>query len=133
MRGSIEVLTGRQAEEKITNWVAPNDKTGEFKRGQSQFRNFIKKGGEFPPEAGRYHLYVRLPLHLIHPLLTTALGLLCLPMGAPNTHSPPAERPRRYHPLYERALAHARKGMEVCDTRGQRCPRCECDCGSAWK
>ena len=24
----------------------------------SQFRNFVKKGGEFPPEAGRYHLYV---------------------------------------------------------------------------
>jgi len=46
------------AEDKITNWVAPGDKTGEFKRGQSQFRNFIKKGGEFPPEKGRYHLYV---------------------------------------------------------------------------
>ncbi|RAL65781.1 hypothetical protein DID88_005446 [Monilinia fructigena] len=46
------------AEQKITNWVAPDDKTGEFKRGQSQFRNFIKKGGEFPPEKGRYHLYV---------------------------------------------------------------------------
>lgn len=45
--------------EKITNWVAPNDKSGEFKRGQSQFRNFIKKGGEFPPEKNRYHLYVR--------------------------------------------------------------------------
>jgi glutathionyl-hydroquinone reductase len=47
-----------QIEEKITNWVAPDDKTGEFKRGQSQFRNWIKKGGEFPPEKGRYHLYV---------------------------------------------------------------------------
>ncbi|KAA8570690.1 hypothetical protein EYC84_000088 [Monilinia fructicola] len=47
-----------EAEQKITNWVAPNDKSGEFKRGQSQFRNFIKKGGEFPPEKGRYHLYV---------------------------------------------------------------------------
>lgn len=47
-----------QAADKITNWVAPNDKTGEFKRGQSQFRNFVQKGGEFPPEAGRYHLYV---------------------------------------------------------------------------
>lgn len=45
-------------EGKITNWVAPGDKSGEFKRGQSQFRNWIKKGGEFPPEAGRYHLYV---------------------------------------------------------------------------
>jgi putative glutathione S-transferase len=45
-------------EGNITDWVAKNDKTGEFKRGQSQFRNFIKKGGEFPPEKGRYHLYV---------------------------------------------------------------------------
>ncbi|TVY30260.1 Glutathione S-transferase omega-like [Lachnellula hyalina] len=48
----------KMAEDKITNWVAPNDKSGEFKRGQSQFRNFIKKGGEFPPEKGRYHLYI---------------------------------------------------------------------------
>ncbi|KUJ16386.1 putative glutathione S-transferase omega-like 2 [Mollisia scopiformis] len=49
---------GKMPEDKITSWVAPNDKTGEFKRGQSQFRNWIKKGGEFPPEKGRYHLYV---------------------------------------------------------------------------
>ncbi|KAJ5050419.1 uncharacterized protein L3040_002302 [Drepanopeziza brunnea f. sp. 'multigermtubi'] len=48
------------AADKITNWVAPNDESGEFKRGQSQFRNFVRKGKgeEFPPEAGRYHLYV---------------------------------------------------------------------------
>ncbi|CAL3971419.1 unnamed protein product [Diplocarpon coronariae] len=46
------------AADKITNWVAPNDKSGEFKRSNSQFRNWIKKGGEFPPESGRYHLYV---------------------------------------------------------------------------
>ncbi|KAH9218064.1 putative glutathione S-transferase omega-like 2 [Leptodontidium sp. 2 PMI_412] len=52
-RGSVKM-----AADKITNWVAPGDKSGEFKRGQSQFRNFIKKGGEFPPEKGRYHLYV---------------------------------------------------------------------------
>ncbi|KAL9639572.1 MAG: hypothetical protein Q9164_000849 [Protoblastenia rupestris] len=41
----------------ITNWA---DKSGEFKRGQSQFRNWISKkaGSEFPPEKGRYHLYV---------------------------------------------------------------------------
>lgn len=45
---------------KITDWVPPHDKTGEFKRGQSQFRNFISRenGAEFPPEKGRYHLYV---------------------------------------------------------------------------
>jgi glutathionyl-hydroquinone reductase len=40
--------------------VADDDKTGEFKRGQSAFRDFIskEKGAEFPPEKGRYHLYV---------------------------------------------------------------------------
>lgn len=47
-------------EHKITDWVDPKDQTGEFKRGQSSFRNFISKepGSEFPPEKGRYHLYV---------------------------------------------------------------------------
>jgi len=32
--------------------------TGEFKRVESGFRSFIKKGGEFEPESGRYHLYI---------------------------------------------------------------------------
>jgi hypothetical protein len=59
-----QLTMSSQAEDKITNWVTPNDKTGEFKRGQSQFRNFIKKGGEFPPEKGRYHLYVCLQFQL---------------------------------------------------------------------
>jgi glutathionyl-hydroquinone reductase len=47
-------------ESKITDWVNPNDKSGEFKRGQSAFRNFVsrKPGAEFPPEKDRYHLYV---------------------------------------------------------------------------
>lgn len=45
---------------KITDWVSPSSKTGEFKRQQSSFRNFISSapGSRFPPEAGRYHLYV---------------------------------------------------------------------------
>ncbi|KAK4165259.1 putative glutathione transferase omega [Cladorrhinum sp. PSN259] len=44
----------------ITHWVKPNDPSGEFKRQQSSFRNFISKkpGAEFPPEKGRYHLYI---------------------------------------------------------------------------
>ncbi|MCJ1394239.1 S-glutathionyl-(chloro)hydroquinone reductase [Xylographa bjoerkii] len=43
---------------KITSWA--DSKSGEFKRGQSAFRNFVSKkpGAEFPPEKGRYHLYV---------------------------------------------------------------------------
>jgi hypothetical protein len=34
--------------------------TGEFKRPAAQFRNFISsdRGSQFPPEKGRYHLYV---------------------------------------------------------------------------
>ncbi|KAL2349744.1 fructose-bisphosphate aldolase [Cryomyces antarcticus] len=44
----------------ILNWVDPNDKSGEFKRQQSTFRDWISKdpGAEFPAEKGRYHLYV---------------------------------------------------------------------------
>jgi hypothetical protein len=35
-------------------------KDGEFKRTESQFRSFVSRepGADFPPEAGRYHLYV---------------------------------------------------------------------------
>jgi len=45
---------------RITDWVKPGDKSGEFKRQASAFRNWIenKPGAEFPPEKGRYHLYV---------------------------------------------------------------------------
>ncbi|KAJ5321263.1 hypothetical protein N7476_004265 [Penicillium atrosanguineum] len=37
--------------DKITDWVNPNDKSGEFKRQQSAFRNFISRepGAQFPP------------------------------------------------------------------------------------
>jgi len=46
-----------QAGEGITNYA---NKEGEFKRQNSQFRNFISNepGSEFPPEKDRYHLYV---------------------------------------------------------------------------
>src|SRR5271154_3548654 len=45
---------------KITDWVDPKDKSGEFKRGQSAFRTFIstEPGAKHPPEKDRYHLYV---------------------------------------------------------------------------
>ncbi|KAI4678389.1 uncharacterized protein J4E84_008644 [Alternaria hordeiaustralica] len=46
----------------ILDWnkVKPGDKSGEFKRQTSVFRNWIqnKPDAEFPPEKGRYHLYV---------------------------------------------------------------------------
>jgi len=55
------VSRGQQQDGKdILNWVDPKDKSGEFKRQQSVFRNWIedKEGAEFPAEKGRYHLYV---------------------------------------------------------------------------
>ncbi len=45
-------------------WVAkgpdPRRRDGEFKRADTQFRNWITSGSnsDFPPESGRYHLYV---------------------------------------------------------------------------
>lgn len=44
----------------ILNWVDPKDKSGEFKRQTSVFRNAISNepGAEFPAEKGRYRLYV---------------------------------------------------------------------------
>ncbi|KAF7302873.1 Glutathione S-transferase [Mycena kentingensis (nom. inval.)] len=36
----------------------PREADGSFKRVQSTFREFIKKGGRFAPEKDRYHLYV---------------------------------------------------------------------------
>ena len=49
-----------QANGGITDWVKPGDKSGEFKRQVSSFRNWISSdpGAEFPAEKGRYHLYV---------------------------------------------------------------------------
>lgn len=44
--------------QNITEWA--DKKTGEYNRKASTFRNFISRepGAQFPPEKGRYHLYV---------------------------------------------------------------------------
>ncbi|KAL4807698.1 glutathione S-transferase [Aspergillus unguis] len=54
----------------ITNWA---DKSGEFKRQASVFRNWISReaGAEFPPEKGRYHLYVSYACPWAHRTLIT--------------------------------------------------------------
>ncbi|PLN82094.1 glutathione S-transferase [Aspergillus taichungensis] len=65
--------TRTMATNKITNWVNPNDKSGEFKRQESSFRNWIstEPGAEFPPEKGRYHLYVSYACPWAHRTLIT--------------------------------------------------------------
>lgn len=71
----------------IINWAS---KDGQFRRQVSAFRSEIKKGTEFPPEVGRYHLVVSdacpwahrvkilrslkglegiLPMSIVHPFL----------------------------------------------------------------
>ncbi|KAK5696613.1 S-glutathionyl-(chloro)hydroquinone reductase [Elasticomyces elasticus] len=48
-------------QKNILNWVDPKDKSGEFKRQQSTFRDWIssEEGAEFPAEKDRYHLWWR--------------------------------------------------------------------------
>ena len=41
--------SSRMSNAKITDWA---DKSGEFKRQQSSFRDEVKKGGKFEPEVG---------------------------------------------------------------------------------
>ncbi|KAI5300136.1 S-glutathionyl-(chloro)hydroquinone reductase [Ascosphaera atra] len=55
---------------KITDWA---DKSGEFKRQNSQFRDWISRepGAKFPPEKGRYHLYVSYACPWAHRTLIT--------------------------------------------------------------
>ncbi|KXL44969.1 hypothetical protein M433DRAFT_4779 [Acidomyces richmondensis BFW] len=47
-------------DKNILNWVDPKDKSGEFKRQPTSFRNWISSepGSKFPAEKNRYHLYV---------------------------------------------------------------------------
>jgi len=40
----------------ILAWADKKD--GSFKRAPSSFRNWVQAGGEFPPEKGRYHLFI---------------------------------------------------------------------------
>lgn len=40
--------------------MIPNYENGEFKREDAIFRNIIEEGGKYPPETGRYHLYISL-------------------------------------------------------------------------
>ncbi|KAL2754525.1 hypothetical protein ACRALDRAFT_1070285 [Sodiomyces alcalophilus JCM 7366] len=52
--------TDSNKKDGILNWVKPGDTSGEFKRQQSSFRNWISRdsGARYPPAKGRYHLYI---------------------------------------------------------------------------
>lgn len=112
-RLSLYLQTGNAS--RITDWVAPDDKSGEFKRGQSAFRNFISRepGAEFPPEKDRYHLYISyacpwgmFSLHRIK-LSNSFADLAFASPSYPDRQE--AQRLGRYHILHQRALAYARE------------------------
>ena len=99
----------------ITDWVPPHDKSGEFKRGQSAFRNSISResGAQFPPEKDRYHLYVS------YACPWGTLSMLCSAEdeanigshdSTPNAHRAQVEGLGRYYTIHIRALGNARKG-----------------------
>jgi len=46
--------------EWIQEGVIPESPDGEFQREDAGFRHTIEEGGRFPPETGRYHLYISL-------------------------------------------------------------------------
>ncbi|KZZ99579.1 Ubiquitin-activating enzyme, E1 [Moelleriella libera RCEF 2490] len=56
----VEVPYIKSSGSKVTDWVKPGDKSGEFKRQVSSFREWVsgKPGARYPPEKGRYHIYV---------------------------------------------------------------------------
>ena len=53
-------------EKKHVDVMSSVNKAGEFVRKPSTFRNEVKVGGEYPPEKGRYHLYVSLACPWAH-------------------------------------------------------------------
>ncbi|OIP99075.1 MAG: glutathione-dependent reductase [Zetaproteobacteria bacterium CG2_30_46_52] len=52
--------------EWVDQWYDTSKSGGSFERPDAVFRHWIKEGGEFPPEAGRYHLYVSLACPWAH-------------------------------------------------------------------
>jgi putative glutathione S-transferase len=59
-RGELRTPRGSVFLCSMANTQKLEMKDGEFKRTESQFRSFVSRepGADFPPEAGRYHLYV---------------------------------------------------------------------------
>ncbi|GAA6022862.1 hypothetical protein JCM8202_003745 [Rhodotorula sphaerocarpa] len=56
-------MSSSQAQKDITSWAS---KDGQFRRQASAFRDTISKDGKFPPEKGRYVLYVSLACPWAH-------------------------------------------------------------------
>jgi len=42
----------------VDEWYDTASSAGRFVRQDSRFRSWVRQGGDYPPESGRYHLYV---------------------------------------------------------------------------
>jgi glutathionyl-hydroquinone reductase len=87
-----------------------DSKTGEFKRPAAKFRNFISSnpGAKFPPEKGRYHLYVSYacPWGKILSSIPNDLPQLTPLHSAQDFDRSKTERTGRYHRIHCRTLVH---------------------------
>lgn len=70
---NLHLPTTLQRQAVVRDSLAETSTTGEFKRRDSAWRNWIShdKDSEFPPEAGRYHLYVAYACPWAHRTLIT--------------------------------------------------------------
>lgn len=97
----------------ITSWAG---KDGAFDRQPSQFRNVISKqpGAEFPPEGGRYHLYVSYACPWGQFTLSVSVDVVTDRLAsASHAHCPEIEGPGGNNTVYFGALGDAREGYAL--------------------
>ena len=82
--------------------MATNAPDGSYQRPASQFRSTIEKGGQFPPERDRYHLYVSYSCrtwsqHLRASRLVADTHTRISSLGNSDPHRAQAQGARGYH------------------------------------
>lgn len=91
------MTTSASDKNDITKWASDD---GHIRRQASTFRDIIAPGGEFTPDKGRYHLYVRalshhkpivFELEVVACSRPLAIGIVRLPLGPSNHNRPTAE------------------------------------------
>lgn len=92
----------------ILNWA--NEK-GAFVRQVSSFRNLIKMGTPFEPEANRYVLYISYACPWVR--ISVADFVLFHYLGSPNFDCSQFERTSKHHRPFSSGLSNGRKGLEV--------------------
>lgn len=95
----------------LDQWYDTKKHGGAFERPDSAFRGVIQPGGEFPPQADRYHLYVSMACPWAHrTLIFRQLKKLTSIIGVSVVHPDMLEHGWQFkpepEPLYGFTLAH---------------------------